>query len=165
MPGAAESPMFWHEVRRESPIGQFIPWSSLVSPHDVITRGGDFMRIWRLAGVPFECAGPTFIADRHEAKCALLRNLGGGQFALWEHRIHRRINDELRSPPKGFPRAFHRAYQATLARDPMMSNEMYLTIVYRPQHRSSRAMPRGTRKVEQVAAEHAEAIRVMEETT
>ena len=25
-------------------------------PHDVITRGGDYLRVWRLDGVPFECA-------------------------------------------------------------------------------------------------------------
>ena len=48
-------PRHWARARRENPLARFIPFSSLVSPHDVMTRGGDLLRIWRLDGVPFEC--------------------------------------------------------------------------------------------------------------
>ena len=82
-------PRHWARARAENPLARFVPFSSLVSPHDVITRGGDYLRVWRLDGVPFECADEHLIAERHEAKCSLLRNLAGGQFAVWEHRLHR----------------------------------------------------------------------------
>src|SRR6187399_3335497 len=91
-------PRHWAQALRENPLARFIPFSSLVSPHDVITRGGDYLRVWRLDGVPFECADEHVIAERHEAKCSLLRNLAGGQFALWEHRLHRAIDDSMTLP-------------------------------------------------------------------
>ena len=83
--GAAERPSnggvrprHWAQAKAENPLARFVPFSSLVSPNDVITRGGDFLRVWRLDGVAFECADEHLIAERHEALCSLLRNLAGG---------------------------------------------------------------------------------------
>lgn len=56
-----------------------MPLSSLIRPHDVITRGGDNFRVWWLDGVPFECADETLVAERHEGLSSLPRNLSGGQ--------------------------------------------------------------------------------------
>ena len=75
------SPRYWKQARAENPLARFVPFSSLVSANDVITRGGDYLRVWRLDGVPFECADEHLIAERHEALCSLLRNLAGGQWA------------------------------------------------------------------------------------
>src|SRR5258708_25198700 len=88
----------WARAESENPLARFVPFSSLVSPVDVITRGGDSLRAWRLDGVAFECADEHTITERHEAKCSLLRNLAGGQFAIWEHRLHRAITDDLSVP-------------------------------------------------------------------
>ena len=82
-------PRYWARAKTENPLARFVPFSSLVSEHDVITRGGDYLRVWRLDGVPFECADEALIAERHEALCSLLRNLAGGQWAVWTHRLHR----------------------------------------------------------------------------
>ena len=49
-------PRHWAQAKAENPLARFIPFSSLVSEHDVITRGGDYLRVWRLDGVAFECA-------------------------------------------------------------------------------------------------------------
>jgi type IV secretion system protein VirB4 len=69
----ASRPRHWAQVQAENPLARFVPFSSLVSPHDVITRGGDYLRVWRLDGVAFECADEHQIAERHEALCSLLR--------------------------------------------------------------------------------------------
>src|SRR4051812_47570598 len=66
-------PRHWMRAGQENPLARFIPFSSLVSPHDVITRVGDYLRVWRLQGVAFECADEPLIAERHEALCSLLR--------------------------------------------------------------------------------------------
>ena len=76
--GSGFRPRHWAQAQAENPLARFIPFSSLVSPHDVITRGGDYMRVWRLDGVAFECADDHQIGERHEALCSLLRNLAGG---------------------------------------------------------------------------------------
>ena len=135
-------PRHWIRAGRENPLARFVPFSSLVSAHDVITRGGDYLRTWRLNGVPFECADDHVIAERHEAVCNLLRNLVGGQFAVWSHRLHRVVGDELQEPEQpGFARELSRAYYAKLAERRLMSNELYLTLVFRPNaSRVSRAL-------------------------
>jgi len=160
-------PRHWAQALKENPLTRFVPFSSLVSEHDVITRGGDFIRVWRLDGVAFECADEHLIAERHEALCSLLRNLAGGQWAVWTHRLHRKIQDQLEDPLQaGFARDLSQAYQARLGKKAMMSNELYLTLVYRPNtSRLSRALQSTQRSKIAIAAAHAEALRVMEERT
>jgi type IV secretion system protein VirB4 len=162
---AASRPRHWSQAARENPLARFVPFSSLVSDHDVITRGGDYLRVWRLDGVPFECADEHLIAERHEALCSLLRNLAGGQWAVWTHRLHRVVSDSLQHPPQpGFARDLSIAYQAKLGERRMMSNELYLTLVYRPNtSRMSRALQSKQRSIANIAAAQAEALRVMEE--
>jgi type IV secretion system protein VirB4 len=162
---ATPTPRYWSQALAENPIARFVPFSSLVSEHDVITRGGDYLRVWRLDGVPFECADEHLIAERHEALCSLLRNLAGGQWAVWTHRLHRVISEELRHPAEaGFARDLSVAYQARLREHRMISNELYLTLVYRPNvSRVSRSLQSRHRSREVIAAAQVEALRVMEE--
>lgn len=164
-PPTATQPRYWREASSENPLARFIPFSSLLSPHDVITRGGDYLRVWHLEGINFECADEHQIAERHEALCSLLRNLAGGQWAVWTHRLHRHVVDQLDPPPtSGFARDLSQAYQATLGDKPMMSNELYLTLVYRPHTtRLGRALRARPRTREAVAEAQAEAMRIMAE--
>jgi type IV secretion system protein VirB4 len=158
-------PRYWAQALRENPLARFVPFSSLVSDHDVITRGGDYLRVWRLDGVPFECADEHLIRERHEALCSLLRNLSGGQWAVWSHRIHRSVKDTLAHPAQaGFARDLSMAYQSRLGKTDMMSNELYLTLVYRPRaSRISRVLQSSKRSLAAIAQAQTEALRVMEE--
>jgi type IV secretion system protein VirB4 len=158
-------PKHWARARAENPLARFVPFSSLVSAHDVITRGGDYLRVWRLDGVPFECASESLITERHEALCSLLRNLAGGQWAIWTHRLHRLVSDALQVPSEpGFARDLALAHQQKMAGHRLMSNELYLTLVYRPNvSRISRALQSTRRSRDDIAKAQAEAIRVMEE--
>jgi type IV secretion system protein VirB4 len=160
-----QRPRYWAQARRENPLARFIPFSSLVGPNDVITRGGDYLRVWRLEGVPFECADEHVIADRHEAMCSLLRSLAGGQWAVWTHRLHRVVTDQLHDPAEpGFAKDLSRAYYAKLGQSRMMSNELYLTLLYRPNaSKVSRALQSSQRSREAIAVAQAEALRIMEE--
>lgn len=162
---ALHRPRHWAQARTENPLARFVPFSSLVSQHDVITRGGDYLRVWRLDGVAFECADEHLITERHEALCSLLRNLAGGQWAVWTHRLHRVVGDALQDPAApGFARDLSVAYQAKLGERRMMSNELYLTLVYRPNvSRMSRALQSTQRSRATIAEASADALRVMEE--
>lgn len=160
-------PRHWMRAQEENPLTRFVPFSSLLTDHDVITRGGDYLRVWLLEGVPFECADAHTISERHEAKCSLLRNLAGGQFAIWEHRLHRVVRDQLADPSEpGFARDLAQAYGSALNQNRMMSNELYLTLVYRPNtSRMGRVLQTTQRSRADIAAQQAEALRVMEEKT
>ncbi|HEY1129960.1 MAG TPA: VirB4 family type IV secretion/conjugal transfer ATPase [Roseateles sp.] len=160
-------PRLWARARLENPVGAFVPFSSLVSETDVVTRGGDYLRVWRLDGVPFECADEQLVAERHDALCGLLRNLAGGQWAVWTHRLHRAVTDRLQDPDApGFARDLSRAYQGRLGERPMMSNELYLTLVYRPHAtRMGRALQSRQRTRAALVEAQADALRMMEERT
>ena len=160
-------PRHWTQAKSENPLTRFVPFSSLVSPVDVITRGGDYLRVWRLDGVAFECADEHMIAERHEAKCSLLRNLAGGQFAVWEHRLHRAIEDEMAVPAEpGFARDVAQAYGGLLRKQRMMSNELYMTLIYRPTVSAVGRAFQSTRRTRQdIAKAQEDAIRVMDEKT
>jgi len=123
--------------------------------------------VWRLDGVAFECADEHTIAERHEAKCSLLRNLAGGQFAVWEHRLHRAIEDDMAVPTEeGFARDVAQAYGGLLRKQRMMSNELYMTLVYRPTVSAvSRAFQSTRRTRQDIAKAQEDAIRVMDEKT
>jgi type IV secretion system protein VirB4 len=45
-------PRHWAQAQAENPLARFIPFSSLVSPHDVITRGGDYPPPASRCGMP-----------------------------------------------------------------------------------------------------------------
>ena len=158
-------PRHWARAQSENPLARFVPFSSLVSAVDVITRGGDYLRVWRLDGVAFECADEHTIAERHEAKCSLLRNLAGGQFAVWEHRLHRAIEDDMAVPTEpGFARDVAQAYGGLLRRQRMMSNELYMALVYRPTTSSvGRAFQSTRRTRRDIAKAQEDAMRVMDE--
>lgn len=172
---ATGTPQHWDRAPSETPLSAFITASSLVTPHDVITRGGDYLRVWRLAGIPFECADPDTIAMRHEAKCNLLASLSGsqsgGQFAVWEHRIQRFVHDRLSviGDPRDvsgsdYPAQFDAAYAAQASSKPFLANELYFTLLYRPERAKLRGLFGGReRSVEQIRAEQKAALEVMEE--
>ncbi|MCL4738036.1 MAG: VirB4 family type IV secretion/conjugal transfer ATPase [Burkholderiaceae bacterium] len=165
--GRVAQPRLWARARRENPLGRFVPFSSLVGPHDAITRGGEYLRTWRLEGVPFECADEALVAERHEAMCSLLRNLAGGQWAVWMHRLHRVVHDTLQDPAEpGFARDLSRAYHARLGQSRLMSHELYLTLVHRPNaSRVSRALQPAQRTREAIAQSQADALCAMAEHT
>jgi type IV secretion system protein VirB4 len=160
-----QEPRYWGRAANEVFVGQFVPFSSLVTPHDVITRGGDFFRIWRLGGIAFETSDESWIADRHEALCSLLRNLSGGHFALWTHRLHRVIEtpmDAIQSPRVAAE--FDEAYRRKLSSKRMMANELYFTVLYRAAARgAARVFETSRKSEEQVHIAQADALRVLDE--
>ena len=162
---ARAEPRFWKYVGNESPLSQFVPFSSLISPNDVKMRNGDLLRIWRLGGVSFETNDEQWILERHEAFSAMLRNISGGDFAVWVHRVHRVIEDELEAPtapPAAV--AFHNAYAAKLKGSRFMANELYLSILYRANGSGLvRAMGTSQRTRENTATQLADQLRTFNE--
>lgn len=159
------TPRFWAEAKDEAAVGEFVSVSAPISPHDTVTRGGDCIRSWRLEGVAFESAAATTIGDRHEAWCNVLRNLPAGRCAVYHHRIHRHIEDRLKDPESpAFSAAFSKAYQDRIGATPMMSNDLYVTLLYRP-HESELAkrLARGGRTADGLAAQQTQTLERMAE--
>lgn len=120
-------------VRRDLLADLRIPYTAQVSAHLVRTKGGDFVQTFRLGGGSFETADDETLNQWHERLNLTWRNVMSPQVALWVHTLRRR--ERLAGTAVGhcgFAEVLADRYRSRLARETLMVNEIYLSIVYRP---------------------------------
>jgi type IV secretion system protein VirB4 len=129
-------PRFWREAAHENPASAFVSAAAPLNAHDTVTRGGDVFRVYAVQGVSFEGEDPSRIDEHHRALSAFVKNLIPGRSAVYLHRIRRladppavRTASELNA---GFAADFAARYHAQLARTPLFTTELYLTLLVRP---------------------------------
>lgn len=120
----------------DTPISEFVPLSTHVSPTVLKTTGGDFLLVWRLGGLPFVGREEWEIEHRHNTFNRLLQTLRAPDFvnvAFWVHDIRRRrrLRDHSRFG-QAFNQSLSDAYYQALSSQKLMQNELYLTLLYRP---------------------------------
>ena len=153
-------------ANREVVLADTIPYSTHVTGYVIKTREGDYLRIWKLAGIAFEAADPVDILVRHDGFNQLVRGLPGGHTALWSHRLRRQVTDHFTTPyANRFCQELATRYYASFAGYRMMANELYLTLVYRPNRtRLGRVFSRAARRTrEDIRRAQQDALKVMEE--
>ncbi|KAF1716639.1 VirB4 family type IV secretion/conjugal transfer ATPase [Pseudoxanthomonas wuyuanensis] len=118
------------------PISEFIPLSSHVSPSVVKTRGGDFLLVWHLGGLPFVGREEWEIEHRHNTFNRMLQTLRAPDFvnvAFWVHDVRRRRGIRTKSEfEHTFNQQLSDAYFSSLSSQKIMQNDLYLTMLYRP---------------------------------
>lgn len=120
-------------ARRELPAAHHIPYSSHVSPHVLKTEAGDFLQVFRVHGLAFETADDEDLNNWHERLNVTWRNIASANVSCWTHLIRRRekvIPSADRT--EGFAESLKQKYRRRLARQTLMLNELYLTVIYRP---------------------------------
>ncbi|MBW9105093.1 VirB4 family type IV secretion/conjugal transfer ATPase [Paraburkholderia phenoliruptrix] len=160
------APQFVTVAHREVPLADMIPYSTHVTDHVIKTREGDYLQIWKVAGISFEAADPADIAVRHDGFNQLVRALPGGHVALWTHRLRRRVWDHFATPyANRFCQELATRYYASFAGYRMMANELYLTLVYRPNRTiMGRLFSRAARRtLDDIRRDQHEALKVMSE--
>ena len=153
-------------ANREVVLADTIPYSTHVTDYVIKTREGDYLRIWKLAGIAFEAADPVDILVRHDGFNQLVRGLPGGHTALWSHRLRRQVSDHFTTPyANRFCQELATRYYASFAGYRMMANELYLTLVYRPDRtRIARVFSRAARRTrDDIRRSQQEALKVMDE--
>jgi type IV secretion system protein VirB4 len=153
-------------ANREVVLADTIPYSTHVTDYVIKTREGDYLRIWKLAGIAFEAADPIDILVRHDGLNQLVRGLPGGHTALWSHRLRRHVSDHFATPyGNRFCQELATRYYASFAGYRMMANELYLTLVYRPNRtRIGRIFSRAARRTgDDIRRAQQEALKVMDE--
>ena len=109
------------------------PYRALLSEHVAVTSAGDYLVTWRLRGTHFECVDDAALNSTHERLNVWLRNLASPDLALWTHIVRRQVNVPIPSRDgSGFADQLHTHYTESLAREALWTNELYLTLVYRP---------------------------------
>jgi type IV secretion system protein VirB4 len=122
-------------LRREFTAADRIPYAAHVSPCIVSTSFGDYVQGFRLAGAGFETNDDEQLNNWHERLNVLWRNLATPSLALWTHVVRRRFDGRSRvseGSGEGFAGALHEKYERHTTQEVLMTNEVYLAIVYRP---------------------------------
>ena len=121
-------------ARRELIAARHVPYTALVAPEVVRTQAGDYVQTIRARGRAFESADDAAVNAWHERLNALWRNVASAHVALWVHVVRRRDRSYPAGEfPPGFARELNARYRARLAGETLMVNELYLSLVYRPQ--------------------------------
>lgn len=159
---AFTKPKYFSQINDERAVAPFIPYSSHVTPNTIITSDGDLMRTWKVEGISFETAEPDEILHRKESLNTMLRSIGSDHVALWTHNVRRKTTDRLDGQfDNDFCRDLNRKYYDSFADYTMMSNELYLTLIYRPNPtRIGKALVKSARRsIQEIIAEQKAAIR------
>ena len=119
-------------ARREFSTERRIPYAAHVSPEVITTVLGDYVQVFRLGGVSFECADDEELNTWHARLNVLWRNLASPQVALWTHIIRRREATGIGPATAGFAGSLDQKYRNRLRNQTLMVNELYLATVYRP---------------------------------
>jgi type IV secretion system protein VirB4 len=86
-----------------------------------------------LSGASFESADDETLNNWHERLNVTWRNIATPNVSLWTHLVRRRDISQLASVTgSGFADRLARRYQARLATETLMVNEIYLTVLFRP---------------------------------
>ena len=150
----------------DTPISEFIQFSTHVSPSVIKTTGGDYLLTWHLGGLPFVGREEWDIEHRHNTFNRMLQTLRAPDFvnlAFWVHDVRRkrRISNNSR-----FDHAFNQglsdAYFTALSAQKIMQNELYITMIYRPVVSGKRMMEKST-SITQLQSEQDQAIAKIQE--
>lgn len=121
-------------MRREMSAAAHIPYALHVTEQVVKTHNGDYVQAFRLSGASFESADDEQINGWHERLNILWRNIASPNLAVWAHLIRRRENTYPAGEfEPGFAADLNAHYRKRLAEETLMVNDLYLSLVYRPQ--------------------------------
>ena len=121
-------------LRREASAASMIPLLVHVDEHVARTRAGDYVQSFRLAGASFESADDEDINSWHERLNVFLRNIASPNHAVWSHVIrHREPGYPGGRTVPGFAHDLEQRYRRKMAGERLMVNELYLSLVFRPQ--------------------------------
>lgn len=148
-------------TRPDTAISGFVPLSTHVAPEVLKTRDGDFLLLWRLAGLPFVGREEWELGHRHGSFNRMLQSLRAPDFvnvAFWVHDVRRRGSVDMASRfEQPFNQRLSDAYFQSLSRHSVMRNELYLTLVYRPVVAGRRFVERAG-DIERLRAEQEQAV-------
>lgn len=118
----------------ETPAADFIPYTSHVTPHVVRLESGDYVQVVRVQGAAHESANVSDINVWHEQLNNYLRNIASPNVAVWTHIVRREYNEFPGGEfAPGFCADLNERYRTAMAGERLLVNELYISLVYRPQ--------------------------------
>lgn len=119
---------------REPDMLAHIPYAVHLTPTVIQTENREYLSVLKLSGASFESADDEQLNVWHERLNALLRSVASHNVSLWQHIVRREENAYPDGQfPGGFAQDLNARYAAQMQGERLMINELYLTVIYRPQ--------------------------------
>ena len=119
---------------KEVPTSAFIPYANHVTKNVIKLDNGDYLQTIKMQGAAHESADIEDLNVWHDQLNGFMRNIASPHVALWSHVVRREYNEYPKGNyPEGFCNDFNEKYQASIGARTMRINELYITLVYRPQ--------------------------------
>lgn len=119
----------------ESPISDYIPYSQHVSDTVITTKKGEYLSVWKIGGRSHQSKAWNDIRGWADELNNVLRGIGGSaNLSLWTHIVRRRA---FEYPESKFSNVFcqqlDNLYRRSFENSNSMVNDLYLTVILRPQ--------------------------------
>lgn len=117
----------------EKPVASYVPYSHHVTQTVVATTAMEYLSIIKVGGRSADGYSLATQNEWIEALNNILRGLEIGSVGFWSHVIRRRINEYPDSEfDQPFAQKFDSDYRATFDQGSLMINDLYLTVIVRP---------------------------------
>jgi type IV secretion system protein VirB4 len=117
---------------KDAGSGQHIPYIRHLDRWTLETRSGELVQILKLEGKSFETEDVQELDRLKLTRNTLLRAIAGGDYALWQHIVRRRMEPELPGAiPPGFAADLDSKWFGRLRRRHLYVNDLYLSLVRR----------------------------------
>jgi type IV secretion system protein VirB4 len=118
----------------EKCLGDHVPFAAEIAAGVVKLKGNNgFFTTFEIEGVPFETSGEEQIDEYNHLLHQFLVGLSGGAFAIWTHKVHMRVHEQLQDQfTNEFSQKLASQYNVRLAQTKLMRTTLYLTVIYRP---------------------------------
>lgn len=118
---------------RENTVFEYIPYKSHISENCIKTKDGDFVTCIKLNGLAHESLCEEDIDYHHQKINSLLLNLASDKLAVWSTTVRKKTTANLTSHyEKSFSKKLDEKYSETLNSSNFYVNELYITLVFRP---------------------------------
>lgn len=121
-------------LAREVTAEDHIPFAAHIDRYTIKTQQGDYVQTFRIEGIAHETAHDDEIEVWHEQLALFMRNLNSPNLALWSYVVRRETGEYVEGEfLPGFAREFDKRYRKIVTQRRMFINELYLSLIYRPE--------------------------------
>lgn len=118
----------------EPSVAMNIPYSVHLTPTVIQTENREYLTVLRLSGASFESADDEQLNNWSKRLNRLMISIASQNVSLWQHIVRRPENTYPAGEfTPGFAADLNTKYAQRMSGERLMVNELYLTVIYRPQ--------------------------------
>ncbi|WP_045394972.1 VirB4 family type IV secretion/conjugal transfer ATPase [Vibrio rotiferianus] len=124
-------PKYLDALNNESPLANFIPYSSHLTPETLITKDRALVCVFKLDGLSFETKDNDDLLLAHQRLNSLYKSLSENNVSIWSHCVRRKVKHSIDGEfDDAFSQQFNQRYHSMFG-EAVMVNQLYITIVQR----------------------------------